>query len=140
MPAQVRVSRLFLDILERKRRIILSGLEQAQEAPHGSVHPEGVQVATGEAILAAGGGEGGGGDGEGVLGIISISCSASERQIRPILPCVTWEVGGLTSGTILKLKSSNWNTAINVMGAPKITPRATIASRMKGFAWSKADA
>lgn len=45
MPAQVRVSSAFLCILEGKRRLILSALEQAQEALHGSVHPEGVQLA-----------------------------------------------------------------------------------------------
>ena len=41
---------------------------------------------TGVGVLAAGVGAG---DGEGVLGIISISFSASECQIRSILPCVT---------------------------------------------------
>ena len=45
---------------------------------------------TGDGILAArGGGGGGGGDGDGVLGIMSISFSASECQIKPTLPCVT---------------------------------------------------
>lgn len=46
MPAQVRVSSLVLfTSLERKGMIILSGLEQAQEDPHGSIHLEVVQVA-----------------------------------------------------------------------------------------------
>ena len=43
--AQVRVRSAFLCILAGKRRLILSALEQAQEALHGSVHPGGVQVA-----------------------------------------------------------------------------------------------
>lgn len=44
----------------------------------------------GEGILAAGGGGGGArGGGDGVLGIMSISFSASECQIKPTLPCVT---------------------------------------------------
>lgn len=91
---------------------------------------------TGDGILAV---QGGGGEREGVFGIMSICWSASGRHVRPILPCLLMGIGGLTSGTILELKSRDGNIAINVMGLPTVTPSATITTRMIAFALSKAE-